>query len=127
MGVVIYMLNKVFVINAMFLITSLAIVLYSGNILYIGLFLAAIYLFVAYSKECRGIESIWIFMLVAVGFIPINVAFEIYYHDFIFTLTDGIIGKILSVVMVYTVLFSLEELFAGIIGRIIWRHQEMDE
>lgn len=121
------MLNKVFVINAMFLSTSLAIVLYSGNILYIGLFLAAIYLFVAYSKACRGIESIWIFMLVAVGFIPINVAFEIYYHDFIFALTDGIIGKILSVVMVYTVLFSLEELFAGIIGRIIWRHQEMDE
>jgi len=121
------MLKKVFGANVLFLIGSLAIVLYSGNIWHIGLFVAAIYLFVAYSNECRGIESIWIFMLVAIGFIPINVAFEMRFYEYIFVLTSGVIGKILATMMVYTILFSLEEIIAGLIGRILWKNQKMDE
>lgn len=66
-------------------------------------------------------------MLVAIGFIPINVALEMQLYVYIFSLADGPIGKILSVIMVYAVLFSLEEIMAGLIGRIIWRHQRMDE
>jgi len=121
------MIKKAFIANAIFLISSLIIVFYSGNLLHIGMLVAAIYLFVAYSDECRGIENIWIFILIAVGFIPINIALEMKLYEYIIVLAGGIIGKILSVIVAYTVLFSLEEIAAGIIGRIIWKHQAMDE
>lgn len=127
MGVVINMLKKAYGANLLFLISSLAIVLYSGNVWHIGLFFVAIYLFVAYSNECRGSENIWIFMLVAIGFIPINVALEMRFHEYISLLAGGIFGRLLSFVMIYVVLFSIEEIFAGLIGRIIWRRQKFDE
>ena len=50
------MLKKAFAVNALFLISSLAIVLYSGRLIHAILLLAAVYLFVAYSSECRGVE-----------------------------------------------------------------------
>ena len=120
------MIKKALGANMLFLISSLAIVLYSGPVWHIGLYIVAIYLFVAYSNECRGTESIWIFMLVAIGFVPINVALEMSFHEYIFLLTSGIIGRFLSLVMVYIVLFSIEEILAGLIGRIIWRRQKFD-
>jgi len=124
---VIYMIKKSFVVNALFLISSLAIVLYSGRLIQVCLLFAAVFLFVAYSSECRGTENIWIFMLVAIGFIPINIALVMQLYEYVYLLASGPIGKILSVIIFYAILFSLEEIIAGLIGRIIWREQRMDE
>lgn len=123
---VIYMIKKAFAVNALFLISSLAIVLYSGRLVHAILLLAAVYLFVAYSSECRGVENIWIFMLIAVGFMPINIALEMQLYEYVSLLAGGPIGKILSVIILYAILFSLEEIIAGLIGRVIWRKQRMD-
>lgn len=124
---VIYMIKKAFAINALFLISSLAIVLYSGKLIQVCLLFAAVFLFVAYSSECRGTENIWIFMLIAIGFIPLNIALEMQLYEYVYLLASGPIGKILSVIILYAILFSLEEIIAGLIGRIIWREQRMDE
>lgn len=121
------MIKKTFVVNALFLISSLAIVMYSGKLIQVCLLFAAVFLFVAYSSECRGVENIWIFMLIAVGFIPVNIALEMQLYEYISLLADGPIGKILSVIIHYAILFCLEEIVAGLIGRIIWREQRMDE
>ena len=121
------MIKKAFVINALFLISSLAIVLYSGKLIHVCLLLAAVFLFVAYSSECRGAENIWIFMLIAIGFIPLNIALEMQLYEYVSLLAGGPIGKILSGIILYAILFSLEEIIAGLIGRIIWREQRMDE
>lgn len=127
MGMVIHMIKKGFVVNALFLISSLAIVLYSGRLIHVFLLLVAVYLFVAYSSECKGVENIWIFMMIAIGFIPINVALEIQIYEYVSLLASGPIGKVLSVIIIYAVLFSVEEIIAGLIGRVIWRCQRMDE
>lgn len=121
------MIKKGFVVNALFLISSLAIVLYSGRLIHVFLLLVAVYLFVAYSSECKGVENIWIFMMIAIGFIPINVALEIQIYEYVSLLASGPIGKVLSVIIIYAVLFSVEEIIAGLIGRVIWRCQRMDK
>lgn len=121
------MIKKAFIINAIFLISSMIIALYAGGLIQISLLLVAVYMFVAYSSECRGNESIWIFMLVAVGLIPVNIALEIQLYDYVSAVAEGLVGKMLSVIVFYAVIFSIEEIVAGLIGRIIWRHQSMDK
>ena len=57
---------------------------------------------------------------------PINIALEMQLYEYVSLLASGPIGKILSVIILYAILFSLEEIIAGLIGRVIWRKQRMD-
>ena len=49
-------------------------------------------------------------MLIAVGFMPINIALEMQLYEYVSLLASGPIGKILSVIILYAILFSLEDL-----------------
>lgn len=93
--------------------------------LYIGIIsLAFIFLFVKFCKTCRKRESLWIFILVALMMIPFNIgairSLFVYFEGYLelqWFVKAGVYP------LIYIVMFSLEEIFCGIVGRIIWKRQ----
>lgn len=120
------MLKKTgFICGAFFALSAIIVFLF-GKIWPMGLVLTAIFLYVAYSKNCRGCESTWLFLLIAVAFLPLNIALSISFFDLSRLFIAGMIGRLSAAVLMLSALFSLEEIVIGIIGRIIWKNQEGD-
>lgn len=87
--------------------------------------LIAIIIFVAAERECRGNENFWLYVLFGVSSIPLNI--EIAYR--ISQVINYIIGystlySCLVFVLLMALLFNLEEILIGIVGRVIWKKQK---
>ena len=87
--------------------------------------LIAIVFLVAAEQECRGIENFWLYVLLGVSSIPLNI--EISYR--ISQMINYIVGYsnlylCLVFVLLMALLFNLEEILIGIVGRAIWKKQK---
>lgn len=87
--------------------------------------LIAIVFLVAAEQECRGNENFWLYVLLGVSSIPLNI--EISYR--ISQIIKYIVGYsnlylCLVFVLLMALLFNLEEIFIGIVGRVIWKKQK---
>ena len=93
---------------------------------YFCVFISILMLFlcVSMSKVCAGHESIYCFVFIALLSIPINVEMTIWSWSVIrYIFTDTLILKLLYIPMFYIIILSFEEIVLGVIGRMIWRHQ----
>lgn len=70
----------------------------------------------------RKRESLYMFIMVAVAGLPVNIllSYSVVSEELF---GNGMINNILWGIVVCTVLFSAEEIFFGIITRLIWRRQ----
>lgn len=82
--------------------------------------IASVFLVIALLPVCRKRESIWMFIAVAIAGIPINIRMVSVYMDF---MDISGFAQILWGAVIYTVLFSIEELVFGTVTRFIWRKQ----
>ena len=81
-------------------------------------------LFVRFSGVCKRRESLWIFILTALVLIPFNVQTIMSLITFVEAHTKiRWFIKAAICMFSYIVLFSIEEILGGVIGRMIWKRQ----
>jgi len=72
---------------------------------------------------CRGRENVWMFIMVIISSVPINVYLLVFMgvnnmlFDSIFVL------GLFRCVLYYAMLFSVEELILGLVTRVLWKKQ----
>lgn len=72
----------------------------------------------------RHHESLWMFILVAVSSIPLNISILLWmieHMDFLFDTFFVLV--VFRAALCYTVLFSIEEVVMGLITRLLWKKQ----
>ena len=71
----------------------------------------------------------WLFVLTAIGSVPINISLTRYIIDIgIFETGFPILGLVVTSIEIYLLLLGLEEIIIGVLGRMIWKKQKaMDE
>ena len=73
---------------------------------------------------CRHRENLWMFLLVVISTIPLNLYLLMEYGEMVgISRTYGVVSAILQSIIWYEVLLSVEELIMGIITRRIWKKQ----
>lgn len=81
---------------------------------------------VASERECRGRENFWIYVLCGFSAIPANIEaayrISLMLEGFLF---HGKLSGVLMFVLILALLFNLEEMVMGIIGRVIWKKQKI--
>lgn len=120
-------MKNIKMITGLLILTASIIVLNEGSLLCTMLFFLSILFCVAVLPDTRRRESAWLFILTATTTIPINIALMIVLERYVNTLTGGIIGKISGMIVLYACIFSIEELVIGVIGRLIYRNQVVDD
>lgn len=108
-------------------LTASVIVLNSGSLLCTILFFLCIVVGVAATSGAAKKESVWLFVLTGITTIPINIGLMVNLEKYVDLLMDGVVGKVSGMIVVYACLFSIEELLVGVIGRLIYRNQELDK
>lgn len=84
---------------------------------------------VAVIPWCRQHENMWLFVLTAIGSVPINITLTRYIIDMdIFETGFPVLGVLVTSLEVYLLLLGIEEIIIGVLGRMIWKRQKtMDE
>lgn len=73
---------------------------------------------------CRGHENIWMFVLVAWTGIPINVKL-VRMITGVLQMDEGMFPLVLlREILLYIIVFCIEELVLGVLTRLIWRRQK---
>ena len=93
---------------------------------YFCVFMSILMLFlcVSMSNICVGHESLYCFVFFALLSIPVNVEItKRACSALCYVLIDTLMLRVLYIPMIYIAILSLEEIVIGVIGRIIWRHQ----
>lgn len=87
------------------------------------LFVLSLFIIVGTIPLFRRRESLYMFLLVAIAGLPINIrlSFWLIYEEFISL--DFFVGDILLYLVFGCVLFSVEEIVFGVITRLIWKKQ----
>ena len=77
----------------------------------------------------RQHENMWLFVLTAIGSVPINISLTRYIIDLgIFETGFPVLGVVVTSVEIYLLLLGIEEIIIGVLGRMIWKKQKtMDE
>lgn len=68
-------------------------------------------------------ENLWMFLIVAISGIPVNIVLILGVLDFGLMEHMFLIGRILWCCILYSCLFSIEEILFGIVTRRIWKRQ----
>ena len=77
---------------------------------------------------CRQHENMWLFVLTAIGSMPINISLTQYIIDFgIFETGFPVLGIVVTSVEIYLLLLGVEEIVIGVLGRMIWKKQKAIE
>lgn len=85
----------------------------------------AIFFAIGISKSCKNHESIWLFILVGASLIPTNIWFSLCISNYIVCLCGFFtIMKFFYIPLIFSILFCVEEIIFGVIGRIIWKEQK---
>lgn len=104
------------------LTSGYAAAFYSRGLAILALFL--IIIAVAINPICKKHESLWIFVMTSIATIPINTSLAIKYSRVLMLLySDNIVGRVVLFLIIYSVLFSVEQTTLGIIGCLIWKRQ----
>lgn len=86
---------------------------------------AAVFAVVAVLPFTRGYERIWVFLIAALAVIPWNVTAAVWWlrkTEYEITLFPAQIARGM---LIYLILFCVEEMIAACFGRIIWRKQKV--
>ena len=99
------------------------------SLFWVGVLIGAVFFIVGGVPWCRQHENMWLFVLTAIGSVPINITLT---HDIIDMgiLETGfpIFGVVVTSVEVYLLLLGMQELAIGVLGRMLWKKQRtMDE
>ncbi len=85
----------------------------------------ALFLCLALCEECRGHESLYCFVMLAIISIPVNIEMARLACPFMsHILIDTLLLRVFYIPMMYIAILTLEEIVIGVIGRVIWRHQD---
>lgn len=118
--------------NAKLIIGVSSVLLLSGvvaktmSLFWIAIWIIAMMVMVGTVPYCRWYESMWLFVLTAIGSVPINIVLTCKVIDS--GLFDGsftLLGNIVAWVEIYFLLLAIEEIGIGILGRIFWKKQKM--
>ncbi len=84
---------------------------------------------VAVIPWCRQHENMWLFVLTAIGSVPINITLTRYVIDMgILETGFPVLGVLVTSLEIYLLLLGIEEIIIGVLGRMIWKRQKtMDE
>jgi len=102
-------------------VLSIVSVIKNSVILYI-LFILAHFLVIKITPAFRHRESIWMFVIVAVSSIPVNVMLLEFLRD-VGILYGGFVNLFMKNLLGYVLLLSVEEVVMGTITRLIWKRQ----
>lgn len=72
----------------------------------------------------RKAESLWMFILVAIAGVPVNAGMSYYIMSTEIITCESIVSSFAWGVMLFCVMFSIEEIIFGVITRLIWRKQK---
>ena len=91
--------------------------------------IASVLFIVGVVPWCRQHENMWLFVLTAIGSVPINISLTHYIIDIgIFETGFPILGMVVTSIEIYLLLLGIEEIVIGVLGRMIWKKQKtMDE
>ena len=91
--------------------------------------IAAVLFIVGVVPWCRQHENMWLFVLTAIGSVPINITLTHYILDIgIFETDFPVLGVFITSLEIYLLLLGIEEIIIGVLGRMIWKRQKtMDE
>jgi len=78
---------------------------------------------IALNPYSRKYENIWMFVLVAIASIPVNVMFIKYLSELFFDEVLIFPLILFRSAALYVMFLSLEELLLGIVARVIWKEQ----
>ena len=74
---------------------------------------------------CKEHENIWLFLLTAIGSVPINISLTRNIIVLgIFETGFPILGTVVTSIEIYLLLLGLEEIIIGVLGRMIWKKQK---
>lgn len=106
------------------LVLGIAAVLSGSPVLYILLFLSH-FLLLWLVPLFKGRENLWMFVTVALSSVPVNVNLLISLAGFggVF-LPSFFPFALLRAVLIFCVLFGVEEIIMGILARLIWARQK---
>jgi len=91
--------------------------------------IVSILFIVAVVPWCRQHENMWLFVLTAIGSVPINITLTRYIIDMgILETGFPVLGVLVTSLEIYLLLLGIEEIIIGVLGRMIWKRQKtMDE
>ena len=91
--------------------------------------IASILFIVAVVPWCRQYENMWLFVLTAIGSVPINITLTRYVIDMgILETGFPVLGVLVTSLEIYLFLLGIEEIIIRVLGRMIWKRQKtMDE
>lgn len=99
------------------------------SLFWLVVLIVSILFIVAVVPWCRQHENMWLFVLTAIGSVPINITLTRYIID-MGILENGfpVLGVLVTSLEIYLLLLGIEEIIIGVLGRIIWKRQKtMDE
>lgn len=99
------------------------------SLFWLVVLIVSILFIVAVVPWCRHHENMWLFVLTAIGSVPINITLTRYIIDMdIFETGFPVLGVLVTSLEIYLLLLGTEEIIIGVLGRMIWKRQKtMDE
>ena len=104
------------------LVTSL-VAIYKSSIILVGVSIIAMYLIIGLIPFTRGYESRWIFLLSSLASIPINIRLVTLVMGNSLIEQNIAILYVMRCIMIYIVVFCIEEIILGFFARLIWKNQ----
>lgn len=83
----------------------------------------ALLISVALTPWARKRENIWMFLLVAVAGVPVNIIVIRWFLGLPFFESHIFVLTVFRSVVLYLMILSIEELILGVVTRMIWKHQ----
>lgn len=99
------------------------------SLFWLIILIVSVLFIVAVVPWCRQYENMWLFVLTAIGSVPINITLTHYILDIgIFETDFPVVGVLITSLEIYLLLLGIEEIIIGVLGRMIWKRQKtMDE
>lgn len=87
--------------------------------------IVSVFLIVVVVPWCRHHENMWLFVLTAIGSVPINLSLTHCIIDSsILKNSFPVLVRVVTSVEIYLLLLGIEEIVIGVLGRIIWKKQK---
>lgn len=87
--------------------------------------IVSVFLIVVVVPLCRHHENMWLFVLTAIGSVPINLSLTHCIIDSgILKNRFPVLVRVVTSVEIYLLLLGIEEIVIGVFGRMIWKKQK---
>ncbi|MBO6300719.1 MAG: hypothetical protein J6N53_17965 [Lachnospiraceae bacterium] len=82
------------------------------------------YAVISINSICKGRQSMWLFGLLAVSLIPVNIELgRLYCGAFGYSMETPV-AFVVNFILGFSAMLSAEEIFLGILGRFLWKKQK---